>query len=468
MTAGPGTARRMRFPALPNPRTIVRSVATDSMRRNSAFLMTNTVLTSALGFIYWTIAARLYPPQDVGFFAALTAGITLLATFAGLGLPNTIIKAFSRESDPRGLLTTACLLSAGLGTALSLTYLALRGARVLDVGGAGALGQAQVPTGVLVALFTLCVAASSVGTVADCGYIAQRRTEWLVAKNAFGSLAKIAVLPLLTHGGIVGLFLSYVLATALAAVLSVAGQFTVLKLPGNARPGLAALRRYTGFTAGNYAGMVFGILPSSLVPLIVLARLGPRTEAACAVEFLLLGFLNVIPSATAQSLFAEAVKPGERPMARGLRALKDAYAVMLPAIAALAAGAGLLLRFFGPEYLHKGVGPLRLLFLSGAFTAVTYVVDALLNSFGYAGVYLAMNAINAALVLGGVWWLAGRGLAGVSMGWDIGQALSAVIGGAWIIALRRRVKRAPPRPTGANLADVPVTAAERTVEGFAA
>jgi O-antigen/teichoic acid export membrane protein len=439
MTAGPDTERRPRLPESANPRAILRSLAADSMRRNSAFLMANTVLTSALGFVYWTVAARLYPPRDVGVFAALTAGIGLLSTFAGLGLPNTIIRAFSRESNPRGLLTTACLLSGGLGTALSLAYLAFRGTAVLGAGQHG-----QVSAGELVALFTLCVAASAVGTVADCGYIALHRTEWLVGKNALGSIAKIAVLPLLTHQGIVGLFLSYVLATSLAAVLSVAGQFTVLKLPGTARPGLAPLRPYKGFTAGNYAGMVFGILPTSLVPLLVLARLGPTTEAACAVEFLLLGFLNVVPSATAQSLFAEAVKPGERPMARGLRALKDAYAVMLPAIALLTAGAGLLLRFFGSAYLREGVGPLRLLFLSGLFTAVTYVVDALLNSFGYAGVYLAMNAINAVLVLGGVWALTGRGLAGVSLGWDLGQALSAVIGGVWIIALRRKGKRKPP------------------------
>ncbi len=53
--------------------------------RDSFFLMAANVANAAFGFLFWTAAARLYEPQDVGFAAAIISGVSLVAMLAVLG-----------------------------------------------------------------------------------------------------------------------------------------------------------------------------------------------------------------------------------------------------------------------------------------------------------------------------------------------------------------------------------------------
>src|SRR5438132_14361150 len=58
---------------------------------NAGSLVGTTAVTSMLGFVYWWLAARQYPPEAVGFASAAISAMTLLGTFAMLGLGTLLL-----------------------------------------------------------------------------------------------------------------------------------------------------------------------------------------------------------------------------------------------------------------------------------------------------------------------------------------------------------------------------------------
>src|SRR6478672_7592763 len=53
--------------------TFIDRARRDSLLRNSLFIMANTVVTSAFGFVFWLLAARLCSAPVVGLTAAITS-----------------------------------------------------------------------------------------------------------------------------------------------------------------------------------------------------------------------------------------------------------------------------------------------------------------------------------------------------------------------------------------------------------
>ena len=72
----------------------------DPLHKNAIYLMMNHLVTSGLGFIFWMIVARYYPPEEVGLASVIISSMLLIAILGNLGfgiglirfLPNAKIK----------------------------------------------------------------------------------------------------------------------------------------------------------------------------------------------------------------------------------------------------------------------------------------------------------------------------------------------------------------------------------------
>ena len=402
--------------------------------RGSLLLVANSVLLALFGFVFWALAARLYDVTAVGLFSGVSAAVVMLATVASLGLPNTMLRHLAGSGEPRELLAAALVSVMTLGAGLCLAAVELLGPSLpADL----QLAEPAGGTGLLVALVALAAA----NAVTDAGLIAVRAPRLVLIKNLAGSIAKVAVVAPLADLDTEGLVLAFGAGTALSAGLGALLLWSRLRSPAR-RPGLlAAIRPHLSFSAGNYLGVVLGILPLTVVPLIVLAELGPTIAASFAVAYLLVGFVNFIPSAAAQVLFAELSRGGESRTAQIRTALKAVYALLLPASAVLVAAAPLLLEIFGPDYADAA-DALRVLALGTLFTGGTYLVDVVLTGTDRVGPYVLMNGLNAALVLTGVAVGVQHGLTEVALGWTVAQAAS-LLAGIGLLLVTRPVAAAP-------------------------
>jgi O-antigen/teichoic acid export membrane protein/transposase len=418
----------------------VRSLFSDALYRGSLTLIANTVATSAIGFVFWSLAAHRYPASAVGVFSSVTAGASLLAAIAALGLPNVIIRHIASVQNARELMIVAVTAIATVGTVLCLVIVLVLGPHL-----PASLDLQQ--RGERVLLVTALVTLTAVNSILEVGLIATRSSHDVLIKNLVGSIARVVAMLLLVSLAASGLLIAYGLGLGLTMVL---GGVMLDRQIGAKRTRFGSfrvLRNYLSITSGNYVATIMGILPVSIVPLEILVVLGAAETGRFAVAFLIGGFLNVIPATVAQVLFAEASREGAPQRGQLRKAIRGVYGLLLPAIVIVIAAAPFMLRLFGAGYAMAATGCLRVLALSALFTGGTYLVDSLLIARDRIAAYIFMNGANAALVLAFVGILARRGLTAAAVGWALAQGLSLLLGGLVLatgrLGWRRQAAAAP-------------------------
>lgn len=399
----------------------VLSAARDPLYRGSVVLMANTASLAVLGFVFWTVAARSYQAQDVGAFSSLTSGIGLLSAVALLGLPNIITRHIARAESQRGLVVLSLGLITAVGGVLCVLVLVGLGSFLPHSLHLHTRGSSAI-------LLSLLVIVTSLNTAISAALIAIRAVNIVFWTNLMGAASKIAALLFLTSLKSTGLLVAYGIGIGLPTVIS--GIPLIVK----ARPGQgfrSSYRVFNGYLSAsvkNYVASILGILPSTVVPLEVLTERGAAQTAVFAVAFLITGFLNVIPSTVSQVMFAESSRRGAT-MTKQLRKATRAIGLLLiPVLLVVLAGAGLIMRVFGPAYSAEGAGPLRILAIAALIGSGNYLIDAALIGRDRSTAYLAVNGLNAALVL--LFVAAGLrfGLTGGAVGWALAQTASLVIG----------------------------------------
>jgi O-antigen/teichoic acid export membrane protein len=355
--------------------------------KNASSLLATTGVTSAMGFAYWTVAARLMSQRAVGFGSATISAITLLGTIGMFGLGTVLIGELPRRPRPGGLVSAA-LITSGLGSlVLGLGFAAIAPSlspRFAEITGTPARAL----------LFAGSVTLMAVGLVFDQATIGVLRGGVQLFRNFVFSLVKLVILPvtaIILHAQFgAGITISY----AAGMALSLATAAIQLRLGGAAvlsRPDWGVLRAL-GKTAlaHNWLNLAIAV-PYSLIPVLVTVLVSPSANAAFYVAWMLSGFVYIIPQHLSTVLFAVAANDPQV-IARKLRfTLKVSVLVGLPASVVLGFGAHLALRLFGADYARIATFPLIML-------AFGYLPS--IPKVHYIAVCRAVGKINrAALVL---------------------------------------------------------------------
>ena len=393
----------------------------DSLFRNSLYLMASTGVMGVFGFAFWTICSRLYSPHDVGLATTLISASTLLTIMSLLGFNNVIVRFLAKwQGQQERLLSTAAILSALASVITSVGFVAwclLTNNPIAQAGG----------TLSVTVIFAAFVLITTIDALLDSAFIAHRAAKYVFVKNTVMSVLKVSLPFAAVHFGFIGIVGAFALAitvTCTSGILFLRRKYHYRFAPVIDR---VAIRKIRSFAFGNYVGNVTGILPPALLPLIVASKLGPQSAAYFYMPMMIATLLNVIPMATAQSLFAEASHDEERINIHIISAVKHLYALLVPAALAILLVGGFILQMFGADYAVNGTTVVRILAVSSLIGAANYLGDTLLNIKKYVKSYVAMNAVNALTIVTFAYVFAGRGLVAVAWANIAGQGLTLLI-----------------------------------------
>src|SRR5262245_37524866 len=91
--------------------------------KNASSLVSTAAVTSALGFIYWWLAARQFSPPAVGLASAAVSAMMLLGSISALGLGSLLINELPRHPDKTpALIVTAVLVAGTAGGVLGMLF----------------------------------------------------------------------------------------------------------------------------------------------------------------------------------------------------------------------------------------------------------------------------------------------------------------------------------------------------------
>jgi len=416
--AGRRTWRRL-------PRKLRNRLTADHLVRNSLYLILSSGLQAALGFAFWIVTARLFSLSDVGRASALISAAVLMAYLALLGLNSTFVRYLPTAPDPDVLLTAGLLLVAVCGAGLGLLYVTF--IPVLAPPLAFVSASAALAAG-----FMLLTSVGAVNLLTDSVFIAARKSGYnALVDGGIGGLSKLVFAVVLAGTGSYGLFSASAGGYVMASLASVILLTTALHYRPSFREPVRLIKPLLRFSAASYLANNLNLLPTLVLPLIVLDRLGPSAAAYYFVAFQVSTVLYSAAYAVEQAFLAEGGQVAGKLSAPLLRrSLQVLMALCLPACALLMLAAPGLLLAFGVAYRQHGTLPLIVLASAAPALAMNNWLQALLRLLGRLRALMLSAAVQAIAICGLAWVLAPPGATAVAAAWPagglIGTAASAV------------------------------------------
>ena len=401
-----------------------RGRAGDPLVMNSMYLMAATAVTSLLGYVFWTVAARRYPAAAIGEAGAGVSAMAFASLLGALGGSMAVLGELPGKR--RGREWSAAVTVPLVFTSATSALTALATVAVLARTGNSAFLYRD---GWWVAAFVVGVVATTASQVLESVWVAEHQGAWFLGSSTVFAAVKLALvaLPVFAVFGATGILSAW--SAVLAA--TVAGSVLILARLHGYRPRLDGFSRQLwsmrATLAGNYVISVGDQATLYAVPVIVALKVSPEAAGWFYVAWKIGGFYAVFASAVGTSTYAEGSHRPGRVLPLALAGMK----LILPFIALGAAvtviGGHLVLHVFGAQYAVHAYTLLVLLSL-GAFpdAVVTIYRGVLRVQKRYrtaAAICWAVCLSRLALTIPALaWW----GIAGAGWAWLATQTAGAI------------------------------------------
>ncbi len=338
---------------------------------DSFFLMAANVANAGFGFLFWTTAARLYSPQDLGFAAAAVSAVGLLGLISSFGLDYTLVRFLPGALRPEEIINSILTIGSIVALVVASTFLAGLGfwSPAITPARSNPLYAASV---VFAAILT-----TALGFLAAV-YLSRKKARLVFNQSLIFGTAKVAaaiVFALVGVGG-VGLLSAWVVG-----LLAAAGVGLAFFLPQGETGGFrfrpvvvrGAVKELTHFALANYLSVVLWAAPALLLPILVTNVAGPEANAYYYVASSVSGLLVMIPMAASMSLFAHGSRDATDLTQRAVESARFSLVLLIPAILGILLIGGRVLWIFGRAYSEAGTRLLWILALSTLPLTVNYL-----------------------------------------------------------------------------------------------
>ncbi|HEX6448995.1 MAG TPA: hypothetical protein VF060_06005 [Trebonia sp.] len=431
--------------------------ALDALRsplyRSGYALLANSIGTTAVGAIYWAIAAHLYGRQALGRGSALVAALLLVSSVAQLNLHSALPRFLPRAGR------SACRFITYSYGVSSLAALTLGLAFVTILPRLNTNWRFVDNSAFAAVVFVAGTVIWGVFNLEDAALVGLHRSVLVPIENfvygVFKLLLLVGIAVLLPSTGI---FISWMIPLAVivpAINWLIFHRYLKDRDFAAATAGLRA-REVVRFASIDYVGALIGQTYWNVLPLLVLSVLGAAANASFYIAWTIAAALSMVTFNFAMSLLVEgATAPQRLPeLTRGV--LVRCALFTIPGAALLVVAARPILRIYGSTYAAQTSLLLGLLALSAIPVGLLNITFSLDRLAGRVGRATLTQGVLAVFTLGGSWLLLTHlGINGVGLGCLGGSLVVAVIRLPTILdAVRPQADPAPvPRPVRRWLAD---------------
>jgi O-antigen/teichoic acid export membrane protein len=428
----------------------IHRARSDSLVRNSLYLMASTVVTAGLGYVFWAVAAHAFTRREVGIAAAVISLCSTSALLTYLGASAMLIErlpASERSSRWTTTLVRTCLATAGataVATAVAVPVLmSSHDYRVFF--------SSAPPILVAVAGATAWTLVNLLGAA----FISARRAGRFLSIQTWVSASKLLfMLPLAAIGaGAAGLVGAWAAGAVLGVAVGIVWLVPRMRLgrqpshrprqraavPADGRPSADVRRRhrrrssalpdaaYLRRLLAQHLTSVGGAVTPLLLPVLVVFRLGVTPNAYFYITWMMGAVFFMVSPAVAYAVFAEGARARSDLRSVVAKALRVIAVIMLPAMAVMIVGGRFILGLFGASYAAAGYGLLILMAISALPDAVSNVAVAVFRVTHRLGYSAALNLGMFVMTLVGAWFLMPiLGIAGVGVAWLGSQIVGAI------------------------------------------
>jgi O-antigen/teichoic acid export membrane protein len=264
---------------------------------NSGALAIGTVATAGLGFVYWWLAARMFPPEVIGNASALLSvmGLVALLGEAGLGtlLMGELVRHPGREP---GLIAATAFVGVPLAVGVAVLFV---------IGEAFLMSSPGPIDGCEGVAFIFGCGLTTLSLLGDQAFVGTLRSSGKMIRQVLFSTLKLMLIAAAIAIGyastptIVLTWLAGLLASWIGVDLLTRGGARRLIGP----PDFQLLHTLRRKVFDHYLLDVALQAPTLIMPYLVLVLLSPTKNAAFVSVWMLVSITSLIPAAMASVLF---------------------------------------------------------------------------------------------------------------------------------------------------------------------
>lgn len=400
--------------------SLIKHFHSDSLYRNSIYIMLSTAIMSFFGFFFWIINARIYTPDQIGIATTMISVSGLIASFSQLGYNSAIIRYLPNYKDKNLLINNVVIMLTSIAIIIATIYVInihIFSPKLLFI-------RESLPLAIFV-IFSFVIAA--LNNFSDSIFVAYRRSIFVLIYNTLQSVFKITLAMTLFSFGSLGIYIAFSGGFTLALILTFTFLSIFFQYRFTFRLNFSVLKEIGKFSIGNYIANIIGGLPGFLLPIIITNQLDPKFTAYYYMPMMMANFLYIIPQAITRSLFAEG-SHDEKGLSIFLKkSLKINALFLLPSLIIFFFFGKYILLAFGSNYVEGGNIFLRYLAISSIFISINSVIGIIMSIKHKLKEIIVINVIVVGTMFGLVYVFIDRGLPGIGLAWLLGQALMSTI-----------------------------------------
>lgn len=389
---------------------------------NSFYLMLSSLTASATGFIFWVIVARFYTVTDVGVASAIISAVGLISVISLLGLDISLVRFIPDNKCKTNELINTCVY---LVVVISLVTSLVISLVVLSIGILEDSPQTPNVEVLPIILITLSLV-TSVQSLQNQGIFVGLRKNKYSFFQTISSVIRLGLVPILAFVGSIGIILAYGISSIFALILG----FVIMKkldcFP-HFRMNKSVLHKIIHFSLGNYIARVFEILPTYLMPLIIITMLNAEASAYFYIAWSISMLLLIISKSVSSSLLAEATHNPENIRSLLKRSLLWTFGLLIPTIITICLSGEYVLLMFGSNYAENAYDILIILGIASIpFSANTLYATACRIRGDVLSIILIYGIIGISTVVGSILSLQSFGLYGGAGSWMLANILALI------------------------------------------
>jgi O-antigen/teichoic acid export membrane protein len=401
--------------------------------RSALALVSTAFLTSGVGFIYWAVSARLFPPSNIGEAATAIAAMNLIAPLTTLGFGTLLLAELPAMRAGRSeLVSTVAVVSGIFGGGLALICAMVLPPELLGLPGIGRDGSATL-------LFAAGVAAQGVGLLLDSALLSVAGGGPQLWRNATLAVAKLVLLVAfaltLSQHGSLSIYASWFLANVVSIVamtiwLARKRRVTLRRM----WPSRSALHGLRYVAAQHHILNLALQVPYFAMPIVANVTLGSERAGYLYATWSVAGFVFVLPIALSIALFASGARDTNTFLMEVRFTLRYSLAACVAANLVILPLGGVVLHVFGSAYANNGHTTLVLLCLAGFGMIVKDHHVTIARVTGRVGreAILVWGLTVCELVAASV-GASLNGLTGLGQGWLLAVVLEVVVFGPLVL-----------------------------------
>jgi O-antigen/teichoic acid export membrane protein len=331
----------------------------DPLYRNSFYLLANNVIGSAIAFLFWVAAARLYTTEEIGIATALISASAFILMLSRMGFDFSIIRFFPTR-DKSDVFNTTIFVTSLVSLLLGIIF-------VIGIDFFSP-NLSVLKNNIYALVFLLYILLTSVTTFTGQTFLAMRKGNYFFLQNRIADFRIIFIFIFISWGAL-GIYNSFWVSVFFAFGAALFLLKSHLKLGFSFKRDF--FRESLKFSGGNYAASLFSSIPALILPLLVLNLLGVKEAAYYYISYAIASIIFMIPNAVSTSLFVEG-SHGESLKKSVVKSYTMIFVLLIPVVLITYFFGHFILSFLGKSYLES-LELLKIFALSSFFVAIVSV-----------------------------------------------------------------------------------------------